>query len=135
MKKILCFTTIIFLLVCSSVFGADVKLTWDPNSETDLAGYRVYRADKAGGPYKQAGADVMAPDVVFTDTNLSDGTFFWVVTAFDADGNESGYSNEVTKRIDTTPPEPPQDLLEQALDLAIQSLQKYKEYLSVLRVE
>jgi len=134
MKKML-LSMIMMLAMAMPAMAAEVKLAWDANSESDLAGYRVYRGTTAGGPYIQAGDDVRAPLTTFTDAGLADGVFYWVVTAFDEIGNESGYSNEVSQRIDTTPPQPPQNLLKEAVELAIRSLQKYQEYLGALHIE
>jgi hypothetical protein len=72
----------------------NVSLQWPANSESDLAGYNVYRATQSGGPYaKLNGALVTAPSSV--DTQTTDGTtYYYVVTALDQVGNESGYSPE-----------------------------------------
>ena len=42
---------------------------------------------------------------------VADGTYFWVLTAYDISGNESGPSNEVTASLDSTAPEPPKNFL------------------------
>ena len=60
---------------------------------------------------------------------IPDGTYFWVVTAYDTEGLESGYSNEVTKRLDTTPPDNPQGLLIGAIEKIIAALQDIKAHL------
>lgn len=135
MIKKLSLVVAMILVFSVTAYSAEVTLAWDKNSESDLAGYIIYRGTTSGGPYIQTGSDVIAPESTFTDVDLADGTYFWVVTAYDNDGNESGYSNEVTKRIDTTSPTPPQNLLVEAINLAIQSLEKYKEYLGVLTIK
>jgi len=45
-----------------------------------------------------------------TISPLADGTYFWAVTAYDTSGNESVFSNEVSKRIDSVAPAPPSGL-------------------------
>ena len=135
MIKKLSIVLVVILMLSTTVFAAEVKLAWDKNTENDLRGYIVYRSTTAGGPYVQVGDDVLAPTSTFTDVDVEDGTYFYVVTAYDNDGGESGYSNEVSTRIDTTPPAEPQNLLVEAINLAIQSLEKYKEYLGALRIE
>lgn len=75
--------------------AASVTLTWDPNVEPDLAGYRMYRGGQAGGPY-----DLISQGLIQT-TNYMDSTlapgaeYHYVCTAVNEAGLESGYSNEV----------------------------------------
>jgi hypothetical protein len=73
--------------------AAQVTLAWDPNSEPDLAGYKLYQGT-ATGTY---GTPVTVGNVTtYTVSGLADGqSFFFAVTAYDTVGNESGFSNEV----------------------------------------
>ena|GEM_PF-2657563 len=84
-----------------------VKLTWSANSESDLAGYCVYRSDSSYKydtiPYDS----VSAPDTTFTDTLPMDGWNYYVITAYDSAGNEGGFSNQVEVFIDVYPPSVP----------------------------
>ena len=100
--------------MASTAWGAtDVSFRWDANTELDLAGYRLYRAETSGaytkGAYiKQipcAGSDTSCATA--TDVGVPDGTYFWVVTAYDTGGLESDWSNEVTSTLDSAPPAPP----------------------------
>lgn len=98
--------------------GKDVAFTWDPNGETDLAGYRIYWADVSGGQIFAVDSGTLFQEVLLTDTGFdpvlptmtvpitADGDYYWVATAFDFRGNESKPSNEVSTRIDN-PPAPP----------------------------
>jgi len=68
-------------------------LSWDTNTETDLAGYRVYR--RTGSSYGAALADVGLA-TSYPASGLVAGTTYWfTVTAYDRSGNESVKSNEV----------------------------------------
>ena len=69
-------------------------LTWDANTETDLAGYKFYQ----GTASRLYGTPVTLGTVTtFTTPPLNKGVrYYWAVTAFDTASNESAYSNEVT---------------------------------------
>ncbi len=88
---------------------ATVKVSWDANTENDLAGYKVHYG-KASNSYSDA---VDIGNAVTVDiTNLDRGaTYYFAVTAYDHSGNESGFSNEVSVTIpaapDTQAPAPP----------------------------
>jgi fibronectin type 3 domain-containing protein len=70
-----------------------VSLSWNPVS--GAAGYNLYRSPLSGGGWVSVGAGL--PDTSYTDTGLFAGvTYYYIVTASDGTGNESGYSNEVS---------------------------------------
>ncbi|MBL8075020.1 MAG: hypothetical protein JNL29_11675, partial [Nitrospira sp.] len=84
-----------------TINGPFATLTWKANSETDLAGYKVYRST-VSGKYEQKDVIALIQKNVTTyqaKDLQSRTTYFFVVTAFDIAGNESGYSNEVSKSI------------------------------------
>ncbi len=65
-----------------------VTLDWDDVVDPDLAGYNVYRSTTAGGPYtKINGALVLTSD--YTDAGVTNGTYYYVVTAVDTNASES----------------------------------------------
>jgi GH35 family endo-1,4-beta-xylanase len=73
-----------------------VWLDWNDNSESDLAGYNVYRSTTSGSGYSQLNGSLVT-DSNYTDTMVSnDVTYYYVVTAVDANDNESVYSSEVS---------------------------------------
>jgi hypothetical protein len=86
----------------------DVTLAWDPNGESDLAGYKIYYGTTSGGPYNSTvSSNGQSPIIVpanqlepsspqFTVLNLPNGTYYFVVTAYNTAGLESGYSNQVS---------------------------------------
>ncbi len=78
---------------------SSATLHWDPNTEQDMAFYNVY-VSKIQGTYGGAIATVPVGTVTYQATNLPVGNTYWfVVTAVDTQGNESTYSNEVSKSL------------------------------------
>jgi len=73
-----------------------IGLKWDTNPMLDLAGYNLYYdSDTRGYPY--ANSVNVGADTSFSVSNLSlDTTYYFAVTTYDYDGNESWFSNEVT---------------------------------------
>ena len=73
------------------------SLIWDPNTDTNLAGYNVYIGTQPGiyGPPISIGLNAS-----YTVGSLTGGkTYYFSVTAFDSNGNESQHSAEVSKLI------------------------------------
>lgn len=105
------FRTIILALLLSVLtgLGASVTLAWDPNPETNIAGYRIYwRID--GGTYSTNLFLAVTNGTTGTVSNLFLGiTYKFVATAYNTSGLESDYSNEVTCTIPGRPA-PPQNL-------------------------
>lgn len=109
MKKIICMILLILVLT-SMAYAAEYAVTfgWDANTEPDLAGYKMYRATQSGA-YTAPYATIPDPNATQYITQLTNpvGKQFFVITAFDDAGNESGYSNEVIFEADTGAPAPP----------------------------
>jgi len=73
-----------------------VDLSW--NASTNAIGYNVYRAPAPAGPYSRLNSGLVAA-TLFTDSIVTSGTtYYYVTTAVDNTGLESGYSN-VTEAI------------------------------------
>lgn len=73
-----------------------IDLSWQPDSETDLAGYIIYRREEgsSAAPVRISGAPQPAPS--FRDLKAEPGhTYQYSVSAVDKDGNESARSAEV----------------------------------------
>jgi hypothetical protein len=86
-------------LTLNAPSSSSVTLTWKANKESDLAGYRVYRAT-ASGVYGAPIATIQGNTTSYLAAGLQFGTtYFFVVTAFDIAGNESEFSNEVSKSV------------------------------------
>jgi hypothetical protein len=82
------------LILSPFASAAQLNLVWDSNTESDLAGYKVYY----GMASKAYGSPINVGKVTtYTLTGLPSGqTYFVTVTAYDTSNNESGYSNEVS---------------------------------------
>lgn len=77
---------------------SDIRLTWQPNTETDLAGYDLYRE---GMKLNTA----MIRDTQYLDQNMHEGVYSYALRAIDLAGNESRPSGEVKLKIDLTGPD------------------------------
>ncbi|CAE6688829.1 fibronectin type III domain-containing protein [Nitrospira defluvii] len=83
----------------SSPKTASATVSWNANTESDLAGYRVYVGTKSGS-YGFVGPFEVTNRTSFTIANLPTGTtYFFAVSAFDKSGNESAKSAEVSKSL------------------------------------
>ena len=103
---------IIYMLLFSFpayCIAAEITLQWDANVETDLAGYYIYyKPDTCCDPYNGIGAndgdapiqqrltDFGDPDYPqYTISGLDDNrVYYFVVSAFNNSGYESGFSTE-----------------------------------------
>ena len=121
MKRVLVCSVCLFILtlvfaapvrgaLVQATSGNTVTLAWDANSESDLAGYKVYWGRKSR-QYDNTPVPTVAPSAnpTFTTPALPNGTWYFAVTAYNTAGQESGYSNEVSTTI-ATAPAPPKSL-------------------------
>ena len=79
----------------------NVALSWNASTSSSVVGYNIYRGTVSGGPYTQVNSalDSTTSD---TDSAVQAGqTYYYVVTAVDSTGVESGYSNQTTAVIPT----------------------------------
>jgi chitinase len=115
-RQILFYTFILItfaIVLCPkpSTYAADVTLAWASNTEPDLDGYYIYfKTGTSGASYNGTGLDegdspIKVPLGVFADPSnpeytlhgLTDTeTTYFVLTAYDSENNESGFSNEVS---------------------------------------
>jgi hypothetical protein len=73
--------------------AAELTLAWDPNQESDLAGYNVYWGAQSRNYEHRVDVGL---DTTYTVSGLQDGgTYYFAVTACDGAGNESSYSQEL----------------------------------------
>jgi len=90
--------------VVATASGA-ATLSWTPPTQNtdgtslnDLAGYKVYWGTSQGN-YTSSQTVSGAGTTSYMVQQLVPGKYYFVVTAFDADNNESGYSNVATKTV------------------------------------
>ncbi len=76
-------------------------LSWSANTETNLNGYRVYYGNAPGTYIQSAAQGINVGNVTTYVVNALAGgkRYYFAVTAYDASGNESPFSNEVFKDI------------------------------------
>lgn len=85
------------LLGVDKLFPQGVYISWDSNTEPDLAGYRVYYGQSSY--FFRYNIDV-GLETFHSISSLPDtGMFYFAVTAYDLNGNESGFSKVVSVHI------------------------------------
>lgn len=93
-------------------YAADATFSWLPNTEQDLAGYRIYSdvEDLPNSSWKPANVvDVGLPATVngrvaYTIKDIPDIKMTYAATAYDMDGKESDFSSHVTYDPAPSPP-------------------------------
>ena len=110
MKKLIAVTILAILAIAGIAQAATINVSWNPNTEPDLAGYRLYVGEASG----QYGEPVDVGNVtghVMEITPEYGATYYFALTAYDTSGNESGYSDEATCFVpDGVKPEKPTGL-------------------------
>ncbi|MBK7319521.1 LamG-like jellyroll fold domain-containing protein [Candidatus Villigracilis affinis] len=83
----------------ASSYSRNVNLSWTASSDSDFAGYNLYRGTIAGGPYTKVNVSLLT-SLTYLDAGLTnDTTYYYVLRAVDTSANESVDSAEV----DVTP--------------------------------
>lgn len=86
-------TSLSILIYTTFSYAVQVTLEWNANTEQDLSGYIIYQGTSSKD--YDASMDV-GKWTSATISKLEDNeTYYFAVTAYDTEGNESGYSNEV----------------------------------------
>jgi hypothetical protein len=106
---------ILVVVFCEAAWGAtlNLKATWTPNTESDMAGYNLYRTD--GTRTKINSTLIPHPPSLpyaFTVTvpDNSTGTLTFVLTAVDTSNNESADSAPASYSYDFVAPAAPKNL-------------------------
>jgi fibronectin type 3 domain-containing protein len=79
---------------------AFIDLTWTPNTESDLAGYNVYRRMDGQQAVKISSPSDLVKTPAFRDSAVQPGTiYFYSVSAVDLRKNESARSQETSETV------------------------------------
>ncbi len=86
--------SIFFAIVTPEASAADATLAWNPNQESDLAGYKIHYGTAS---YAYQNVLDIGKKVTHTLTGLEEGkTYYFALTAYNSSGLSSGFSNEVS---------------------------------------
>ena len=95
-KKVLNYFAVValFISIYNLAYSFQLTLAWDPNPEPDLAGYKLYYGTEST-EYGQ-GVDINKNEsVTISGLELSK-RYYFAVTAYDLQGNESDFSDEIS---------------------------------------
>lgn len=126
--------TIVMTAFVSSARAADVTFSWDANTESDIAGYRLFQRQQ--GQTYDFGTSVWegaGTTCTISFTEQQGTSYCWVLRAFDLANQESGNSNEVCWAAQDLPPADPQQLIIESVNLAQQLLDKLNLALGRIR--
>ena len=98
----LIYSSLLCLLPYAGVASQSVLLEWDPNSETNLAGYVIYYGTASG---RYTSSNILNKTPTTRVSGLDQGvTYYFAVTAYDTMGLESDPSNEVSYQVPSLGP-------------------------------
>jgi len=98
--NLLVVTATLFLTSVMSCYAAQATLSWDAVNDAGVAGYKLYYGTVPGNYNKSVDTGKITSVTV---NDLIDGeTYYFASTAYDSAGNQSGYSNEVSKSLPNT---------------------------------
>lgn len=93
-----------FLPFHSTALAAQISIAWDANTEPDLSGYRVYYGTSSGQYTTSVDVGNNTHCVI---SGLAPGvTYYFAATAYDTEGNESGFSDEIVYSVPAAVPGP-----------------------------
>jgi hypothetical protein len=98
--RVICAGIYFFVLSQFSVLADDVTLTWNPSTDTGVAGYKIYYGT-ASRVYTNS-LDVGNDTNVLISGLVEGTTYFFAATTYDSVGDESDFSTEVSEYIINT---------------------------------
>ncbi|MGH9537663.1 MAG: DUF4082 domain-containing protein [Terriglobales bacterium] len=88
-------TVTVALSLTAPVVQHSVALSWKASTNTHVISYSMYRSTISGSSYGLSASAISG--VAYSDASVQSGTtYYYVVTAVDDQGRESGYSNQIT---------------------------------------
>src|SRR5262245_53481999 len=84
------------MCLAPSAYAQTIKLAWDPSPDSSVAGYNIYRSQQSGVYSTPVNGSNIVTTTSFADSGVHSGiTYYYVVTAVNTSGVQSGYSNEI----------------------------------------
>lgn len=100
LRWLVVFACLFPLFACEAAVATEAHFVWSPNTETNLAGYKIYygTASRQYSDLVDVGKGVLVAGKVYgAVTGLTAGqTYYFAATAYDADKFESAFSTEVS---------------------------------------
>lgn len=85
----------LLILLCHQALAADVRLSWDANSESNVVSYKLYWRNTNSGQSNTI-AVLGRTNTIAKVVNVPFGDTVFAVTALNSEGLESDFSDEVT---------------------------------------
>jgi len=101
-RKYLRWVTVLGILIPVSLLASSITISWQPNTEPDLAGYKIYYGTES----KVYSVILNVKNVTsYEIQNLTPGmTYYFALTAYDNSDNESELSQEVVYKVEDDEP-------------------------------
>lgn len=81
---------------------AAIDLSWEPNDEPRIAGYRIYRREGANGAWQRISGAAVVTTAAYRDTSVAAGTrYAYCITAVGLNGLESAQSSQAEETAST----------------------------------
>jgi len=86
---------------CSVTVTHSVSVTWTASNSSNISGYNVYRGTTSGGPYTQINTGLVTTTSYTDNTVVAGQVYYYVATAVNGSGQQSGYSSQVQATVPT----------------------------------
>ncbi|MFC1743891.1 fibronectin type III domain-containing protein [Candidatus Riflebacteria bacterium] len=101
-----------------------ILVNWDPNTEPDLVGYKVYRSLSGSGPFTELTTVPRTTSPNYWDTDFGNGLvngsfYYYKISAFDTQGKESDMVN--TNSVQVKAGTPAEELPPRVTDIKVKS--------------